>query len=137
MHLPLSLFLRIRKKVYNAIMQRFCRQKRQEKKAKANDKHAKGDKVEIEMSSRTVRHTNPLVYNRSLSRKQEIDNPYHGSSMTTNPISTVAVRSARQSAMKKMTSLRLSRLRILRESQRERANDQRAPFRHQRHGWSF
>jgi len=46
-----------------------------------------------------------------------------GTSMTMNPVSTVARRSARQSAMEEMTSNRLSRLRRVRESQRSQAEE--------------
>ena len=110
-----------RKKVYNAVAQHCCKKER-----KDSDKQGKGGKVEIEMTRGTTVHTNPLMYRRSFAQIQETENPYFDSSMTVNPVSTVARLSARQSAMEERTSHRLSRLRRVRESQRSQAEESSA-----------
>ena len=51
---------------------------------------------------------------------------YFDSSMTVNPVSTVARLSARQSAIEERTSHRLSRLRRVRESRRSQAEESSA-----------
>ena len=107
-----------RKKVYNAVAQHCCKKKRED-----SDKQGKGGKVEIEMTRGTTVHTNPLMYRRSFAQIQETENPYFDSSMTVNPVSTVARRSARQIAMEERTSQRLSRLRRARQSQRSQAEE--------------
>ena len=105
-----------RKKVYNAVAQHCCRKEKGD-----TVKQGKGGKVEIEMTRGTTVHTNPLMYRRSFAQIQETENPYFDSSITVNPVSTVARRSARQSAMEERTSQRLSRLRRARQSQRSQA----------------
>ena len=76
------------------------------------------------MSRGSSVHSNPLNYRRSFVEKQETENPMFGSSMTMNPVSTVATRrSARQSAMEERTSQRVSRLRRVRESQRSQGEE--------------
>ena len=75
------------------------------------------------MSRGSSVHSNPLKYRRSFVEKQETENPMFGSSMTINPVSTVARRSARQSAMEERTSKRVSRLRRVRESQRSQGEE--------------
>ena len=114
-----------RKKVYNALRNRFCRSRGVEGSDSGGiggkvDKHV----VEIEMSGGSSVHSNPLKYRRSFVEKQETENPMFGSSMTMNPVSTVATRrSARQSAMEERTSQRVSRLRRVRESQRSQGEE--------------
>ena len=113
-----------RKKVYNALRNRFCRSRGVDGSdiggvGKKLSKHV----VEIEMSRGSNVHTNPLKYRRSFVEKQETENPMFGSSMTMNPVSTVARRSARQSAMEERTSQRVSRLRRIRESQRSQGEE--------------
>ena len=110
-----------RKKVYNAVAQHCCKKKRED-----SDKQGKGGKVEIEMTRGTTVHTNPLMYRRSFAQIQETENPYFDSSMTVNPVSTVARLSARQSVMEERTSQRLSRLKRVRESQRRQAEESSA-----------
>ena len=113
-----------RKKVYNALRNRLCRSRGVEGSGiggvgKTLSKHV----VEIEMSRGTSVHTNPLKYRRSFVEKQETENPMFGASMTMDPVSTVARRSARQIAMEERTSNRVSRLRRVRESQRSQGEE--------------
>eukprot|EP00943_MAST-04B_sp_MAST-4B-sp1_P006544 g6544.t1 len=113
-----------RKKVYNALRNRLCRSRGVEGSGiggvgKTLSKHV----VEIEMSRGTSVHTNPLKYRRSFVEKQETENPMFGASMTMDPVSTVARRSARQIAMEEKTSNRVSRLRRVRESQRSQGEE--------------
>jgi hypothetical protein len=113
-----------RKKLYNALTKRCCRSKGVEDPDSGDSGKKVGKHVvEIEMSRGSSVHSNPLKYRRSFVEKQETENPMFGSSMTMNPVSTVARRSARQSAMEERTSQRVSRLRRVRESQRSQGEE--------------
>ena len=108
-----------RKKLYNTMAKRCCKSYLHGKEQSANEL---GNEKNAERElRRSTSHTNPLVYRRSFVQTQVVTNPFFSSSITTNPVSSVARRRAVQSNLKARTSLRLSRLRNIKEAQRSKA----------------
>ena len=111
-----------RKKMYNAALRCFNKKYTRGDASKDDQPTKKNVAVNIEMNRTSTIHANPLSYRSSFVKKQETENPYFGASVSNNPASTHARKTAhqtvRKSSIEEFTSKRLLRIRKIRESQR-------------------